>query len=201
MNRLDRALALRLIAGLSLSASFGHAQIRCPGVSSANPLTDRFAIRGASIKMPLGAFLLVRKNGDIGAIRLISIDPAATEYLGKSTYESFFSADGSGLFVSGNPKVIRQSGDLEIKPEGGLIRGFAYQPGLHKARIGGWSFSFDYPSVMDMSGYHHNGDQGYEFAPTSACELSQIDANEKHLRWFRYNPNASVVLPLADLAK
>jgi len=201
VNRSDRALAVPLILGFVLSAALANAQAGCSGDNGAHDSADQFAIRSTSIKMPVGAFLLVRKNGEIGAIRLTNIDSKATEYLGRSTYESFFPADRSGLFPSGSPKVIRQSGELELKPEGGLVRGFAYQPGAHKALIGRWSFSFPYPSMLGMSAYHHTGDQGYEFAPTSACDLSQIDANDKRLRWFRYNPNANVVLPLADLAK
>jgi hypothetical protein len=167
----------------------------------AGDLATQFRIGGSSIQLPIGAFLLVRKNGEVGAIRLTNIDSKATEYLGKSTYESFFPADHAGLFRGGSPNVIRQGGQLEIKPEGGFIRGFAYQPGPHKARIGGWSFPFASPSVMGMSAYHHNGDQGYEFAPTSACDVSEIDAADKRLRWFRYDPNASVILPLAKLLK
>ena len=81
------------------------------------------------------------------------------------------------------------------------MRGFAYQPGPHQARIGKWSFSFIGPSTLHMSSYHHSGDQRYEFAPTSACSPSEVDALDKRLRWFRYNPNANVVLPLADLPK
>jgi hypothetical protein len=44
-------------------------------------------------------------------------------------------------------------------------------------------------------------DHSYEFAPTSACDVSEIDATDKRLRWFRFDPNASVILPLADLPK
>jgi hypothetical protein len=43
--------------------------------------------------------------------------------------------------------------------------------------------------------------KGYEFAPTSACDISEVDANDKRLRWFRADPNAKITLQLADLPK
>jgi hypothetical protein len=136
---LRRAFHLVLI-GAILSGGLGMAQLRCPMDTRNSDLAAQFRIGGPSIQLPIGAFLLVRKNGEIGTIRLTSIDSRATEYLGKFTYESFFPADHSGLFPSSTPKVIRQSGELEVKPEGGLIRGFAYQPGPHIARIGSGHF-------------------------------------------------------------
>jgi len=197
---LRRAVHL-LLAVIALSGSFGKAQSRCPADNRNSIHATQFRIGGSSIQLPIGAFLLVRKNGQIGAIRLTNIDSAATDDLGKSTYESFFQADHSGLFPSGSSTLIRHRGELEIKPEGGLMRGFAYQPGPHKALIGKWSFSFVTPDMMWMAPYHRSPNKDYEFAPTSACDLSQIDATDKRLRWFRYDPNASVVLPLADLPK
>jgi hypothetical protein len=166
-------------------------------------LAAQFVISAGTVRMPIGAFLLVRKIGAIGAIRITNIDPAATEHFGKSTYESYFQTNGSGSLVTGN--VVRQTGELNLKDLRGPGRGiYIYRPAGYKARIGKWIFGFGDPTMMDMSDasfWAGLGDHGYEFAPTSACDVSEIDAHDNRLRWFRYDPNASVILPLAKLPK
>lgn len=186
------------IVGIVMSSYFGIAQSRCSADSRSDNLATQFVVSGGSVKMPVGVFLLVRKNGAIGAIRLTNIDPASADLFGKSTYESYFQSDASGSFIAGN--VVRQTGELNVKPVKG-VRGLTFQPGQTTARIGKWSFSFDSPSIIYMSSYHRSGDQGYEFAPTSACDLSEVDVHDKRLRWFRFDPNAAVTLSLADLPK
>ena len=188
-----------VVAGIVLSGQIVIAQSRCPLDSRADNLATQFVISGGSVKMPIGAFLLVRKNGEIGAIRLTRIDPMATEDFGKSTYESYFPADSSDLLSIRND--IRQTGELDLKPAKGMIRGFSYVPGPHRARIGKWSYPFVSPSIMYMFPYHSSSDHGYEFAPTSACDVSEIDVHDKRLRWFRFDRDAHVTLPLADLPK
>jgi hypothetical protein len=119
MNRSHRVFALTTLAWVFMCARAGNAQLQCAGADVSGV---QFEIQGTTIKMPVGAFLLVRKDGQIGAIRLVSIDVKATEYLGKSTYEAFFPADQSGSFLSGNGNVVRQSAVIEIKPEGGFYQ-------------------------------------------------------------------------------
>lgn len=190
---------LVVILGIALSAAAGNAQLRCPLDSQNDNLAAQFVVRGTSIQMPVGAFLLVRKNGEIGAIRLKNIDPAVTEDYGKFTYESYFPSDAAGVFRSG--KLVRHAGELDVRPSKGT-RGIYYQPGLHKANIGNWTFAFNFPATLHMSGISFwKEDHGYEFAPTSACDLSEIDAKDKRLRWFRYDPSARVTLSLSDLPK
>jgi hypothetical protein len=198
MAKLGKTL-LVVIVGIVLNAELVNAQLRCSVNNRNDHLATQFVIRGTSIQMPVGAFLLVRKNGEVGAIRLTNIDPAVTEDYGKFTYESYFPSDAAGLFRSG--KLARHAGELDVRPSKGT-RGIYYQPGSHKASIGKWTFAFDVPSRMHMSGISFwKEDHGYEFAPTSACDLSEINANDKRLHWFRYDPNASVILPLSDLPK
>ena len=115
-----------------------------------------------------------------------------------------FQGDGSGSLLAGN--VVRQTGDLHLQPSKGPGRGiYIYKPGPYRARIGKWSFGFDGPSMMVMTDHSSltgdYSDHGFEFAPTSACDLSELDVHDKRLKWFRYDRNASVILPLADLAK
>ena len=153
--------------------------------------------------MPVGAFLLVRKNRELGAIHLVSVEPGNSEWLGKSVYESYFQSDGT-MSLSG-PKAERQTADLNVQPSRGPGRGvYVYKPGGYKAKVGKWSFGFDGPMKMEMSDtsfWTGVGDHGYEFAPTSACNVSEIDALDKRLKWFRFDRNAHVTLPLAELPK
>jgi len=189
-----------VLAGIVLSGGLGKAQTRCPMDTRAGDLAKQFRIGGTSIQMPIGAFLLVRKNGQIGAIRLTNIDLTATEDYGKSSYESYFLSDALSSFNAAT--AMRQSGELDVRPLKGPGRDlWIYQPGPHKALIGKWSFSFVTPDMMWMAPYHRSPNKDYEFAPTSACDVSEIDATDKRLRWFRYDPNVSVVLRLADLPK
>lgn len=191
-----------VVVGIVLSGQVVIAQTRCALDNRADNLATQFVISAGYVKMPIGAFLLIRKNGEIGAIRLTSIDPTGTEWYGKFVYESYFQGDGSDSFLAGN--VVRQTEELNLRLERGLGRPFMYQPGPYMARIGKWKFPFGKPSMITMSDirfWSGIGDHGYEFAPTSACNVSEIDVHDKRLRWFRFDWDAHITLPLADLPK
>jgi hypothetical protein len=134
-----------LMLGIVLSGGSGSVQLRCPLDSRDDEVATRFVVSVGSVKLPIGAFLLVRKKAEIGAIRLTSIDPAATEWLGKSVYESYFQGDGSGSLVAKN--VVRRTGELNLQSLKGPGRGiYIYVPGPYKAQIGNCSFSFGSPT-------------------------------------------------------
>jgi hypothetical protein len=176
-----------------------HGQIRCPEDKGDDEASTRFVISIGTVTMPVGAFLLVRKQGQIGAIRLTSIDPAASRYEGKFNYESFFSATGS-LPLDGD----HRTGQLDIGPTKGVHAVYTHAGGNHDAHIGRWTFHFSYPTLMEMSDssfWRGYGEHGYEFAPTSACQLSEVDISDKRLHWFRWDRSTQVSLPLADLPK
>ena len=190
-----RRLNLVAVLGIGLMGEPGSAQVRCPEDKRAEDLATRFIVSAGSVRMPLGAFLLVRKKAEVGAIRLTSIDPTSTDSLGKSAYESYYQANGSGSLVARN--VVRETGELDLKDLKGPGRDiFIYRPAGYKALMGKWSFSFISPSAILMP-----RGQDFEFAPTSACDVSEIDVHDKRLRWLQFDRNASVILPLADLPK
>jgi hypothetical protein len=163
-------------------------------------LATQFRIAGASIQMPVGAFLLIRKNGQLGAIRLVRVDSGERTDNGTSAYESYFVANSSDPLTG--TTTVRHSGELDIRPLKGPGRDlWIYKTGAYRVLVGKWVFGFVTPDTIWMLPDHHNSDHGYEFAPTSACDLSQIDSNDKRLRWSRYNPDGSVILPLSDLPK
>jgi hypothetical protein len=149
--------------------------------------------------MPKGAFLLIRKGKELGAIRFTSIEPGETKLMGKAAYESFFQGDGSGSFLSGN--VIKKSGELSTKPLTGIGR-FSFGGGKRKLQVGTWAFAYHFPGCVNIFPFgKEEGDYGYEFAPTSAREIAEIDVLDKRLQWFRFDRNRSITLSLSDLAK
>ena len=196
-HRLGKSILVGLFLTI-LGGDSGNAQARCAGDTRTEDLAMRFVISAGSISMPVGAFLLVRKDRRIGAIRLTGIDPTGTEWLGKSKWESFFQPDGSALFLANN--VVRHTGELDVRSPKGVHSLYSYGAGYREAHIGKWTFSFGGPALVRMSGTGA-GDHGYEYAPTSACELSEVDVHDGRLRWFRFDRNSSVNLPLADLPK
>jgi len=188
---------------ITLMGTFGQAQTACDVDSGSVGQSAQFLISAGTIKLPVGVFVLIRKSGHIGAIRLTQVDASATEWIGKSSYESVFETNGQApvLFKT----AVRKSGELDVQALKGPGRGiFIYQPGNTTASVGPWKFSFGSPTMMTMSDtsfWTGVGDHGFEFAPTSACKVSDLDANDKHLRWFRYDEEANVTLSLRDLPK
>jgi hypothetical protein len=148
---------------------------------------------GASeVLVPKGVFLLIRKGQQIGAIRFTSIELGSTVGTGNASYESYFQADGSGSFRYSN--VRKQTGENNLKPLKGIGR-LAFQPGQDRIRVGDWSFLSSSPGAVSMWPYRGSQkDYGYEFAPTSAQSVEEIDTSDKRLRWFRFDPNSRVTL-------
>jgi hypothetical protein len=197
-----------VVSVLLLLGTVGHAvgfaqQSRCPEETRSDDFATRFVIHNGVIRMPAGAFLLVRKDGHIGAIRLTSIDPNATQLFGKSTYESLFQKKGSPVMFPQN--AILEKGKLDVQDLRGPGRGlFIHRPSGYKAQVGKWKLDFKTPDSMwmsDSSVLTGRGDHGFEFAPTSACTLSEISASDNRLRWFRFDPNTQLTLPLNELPK
>jgi hypothetical protein len=165
--------------------------------NKAAPSQPEFAMGPRYALMPEKFFLLVRKGREIGAIRFTKVEQDA-DGNGKSTYESYFQGDGSGSFLNSN--VVKRTDEIEIKPMRG-IHAFAWQPGQNKLWVGKWWFGCMGPSLVNMSSHFSENDEGFEFAPTSAQSVAEINFTDKGLRWFRYNPDASVDVPVSNLPK
>lgn len=147
--------------------------------------------------VPEGYFLLVRKGRQIGAIRISKVVEDSLGN-GKSTYVSYFQGDGSGSFLT--KSVVTRSGEINIMPMKG-IHAFAWQPGQNRLWVGKWWFGCYSPSLVNMSSHFSEEDTGFEFAPTSAREIGEVDASSKELRWFGYIPDATASLPVSNLPK
>jgi len=186
-----------------MSAFTASAQLPCGADGRPSTATVKFLISAGTITLPVGSFLLIRNQTGIGAIRLISIDPKATEFYGKSTYESYFQPNKFGNLAGKD--AVHLSKELNILPPKGPGRGiYIFRPKGYVAIVGNWKFDFGTPTMMTMSdtsfwtGY---GDHGFEFAPTSSCNISEIDITNSHLRWFRYDREAHLELSLSSRTK
>jgi hypothetical protein len=187
--------AIGVVLWSALLACGQSAQEKTEPVKTAS----QFIVGPYAIVMPPDVFLLIRKGREIGAIRFTSIEKGGEVGVGKATYESYFQSDGSGSFRSSN--VRKREGETNLKPLWGLGR-VSFQLGPDKLRVGDWSFRTDYPGSVDMRPYYGSDkDYGYEFAPTSAREVGEIDVSDKRLRWFRFTRDASVTLLVSDLPK
>src|SRR5579862_2024220 len=180
----------------------GLAQVRCPQDKRSDENATRFTVSIGTVTMPVGAFLLVRHGSQLGAIRLTSLTPGPNRAEGRSNYESLFLPDTSTSFTGSG--VDHQTGDVYIGETVGVHAVFVYTKGHSQVLIGKWKFYLVWPDLMAMSGvsfWRGLHDEGFEFAPTSACQVSEIDATDKRLRWFRWDKTTQVKLPLADLPK
>jgi hypothetical protein len=167
--------------------------------SEAEPLRNELFVFGPnSVYVPEGFFVLVRKGQEIGAFRLIKVEQGDPNGIGKSAYESYFQVDGSGSFLK--PNVVRRSGEIDIKPMKGM-HAFAWQPGQNRLRVGKWWFGCLANQLINMAPGFSERDAGYEFAPTSARIITEIDAADIRLRWFRFDPNNRISVPVAELPK
>ena len=162
----------KVVAGVLLLGTMGGVvgfaqHRRCPLDTRNDDFATRFVIHNGTVRMPMGAFLLVRKNGQIGAIRLTSINPNATQLFGKSAYESVFQKSGSAVTFPQN--AVSQKGELDVQDLKGPGRGlFVRRPPGYKAQIGKWKLDFKTPDsiwMSDSSAWTGVGDHGFEFAP------------------------------------
>lgn len=195
MSRLFRVLVVIVLSSGMLACG----QSAQGNAESGREPSNQFVVGASEVLVPKGVFLLIRKGPQIGAIRFTSIEDDGTAGTGKASYESYFQADGSGSFRSSN--VRKQTGENNLKPLKGIGR-LAIQPGHDRIQVGDWSFLSSSPGAVSMWPYRGSQkDYGYEFAPTSAQSIGDIDASDKRLRWFRFDPNSRVTLQVADLPK
>ena len=97
--------------------------------------------------------------------------------------------------------MIHKTGEIEIKPIVGISHSLAWQPGQNKLWVGKWWFGCLGPSLVNMSEHFSEEDTGFEFAPTSAQSIEEVDASDPRLRWFRFNANTSITAQVSELPK
>jgi hypothetical protein len=187
------SLALLALMTFPLNSTSGQQK---PGDDQADTRTQ-FIVGPRATLMPVGVFILVKKDKSVGAIRFTSIEHGSEFGTGKATYESYFQADSTKSFV--DKSVVKKSGIIDLRPLTGIGR-FAFQTGNDRVDIGPWSFSSSFPGNLDMWPYRGDSqDYGYEFAPTSAQSVAEINISDSRLRWFRFDPDASITLKVSEM--
>jgi hypothetical protein len=148
--------------------------------------------------MPENYFLIIRKGDLLGAVRLTQIK-LDSDGEGQSTYESYFQGDGSGSFT--NAHVIKRSGEITSKPVRSITHTLSWKPGQHKLWVGNWWFGCMTPTLIPMASHYSKKDEGFEFAPTSAQSIGEVNVSDRGLKWFRFDPRSRATLQVADLPK
>ncbi len=195
MWKLFRAMTVAVVS----SGLLACAQSAQAGAGRGKSPASKFVVGPSTLLMPQGAFLLIKKGRKIGAVRFTSIEQGSKLGTGRATYDSYFQGDGSGSFQALN--VHKRTGFIDLKPLKGIGRA-SFQFGKDKVQVGKWAFRSGYPGSIDMWPYRGSEkDYGYEFAPTSARDVREIDAFDKGLRWFRFDKDSQVTLQVSDLPK
>lgn len=196
---LKTRLLVFIILAPILSGQFVRAQSSQLPEPRADVPNNKFVVGPRFVHMPKGVFVLVRRGREIGAIRFTRIEPSGAIGQGSATYESYFQGDGSGSFLTTN--VVKRSGEITIKPLKGISHSTMWQPGQDKLWVGKWWFGCLGITLVNMSPHFGEKANGFEFAPTSARDVSEIDISDKRLQWFRYDSNASITLSVSELPK
>jgi hypothetical protein len=176
--------------GLATSASSAEPGSVVAGAS--------FVVGPHTMFVPEGYFVLVRRGAKTGAFRITRVIAKENPMYGTSHYDSYFQGDGSGLLSA--PNVVLRHGDIDIRPLKGF-HPFAWQPGQDHLRVGRWTFNCLANQLVNMSLGFSDEDTGFEFAPTSARDLAELDVRKPSLRWFRFDRNTRVQVFVQDLDK
>ncbi len=203
------ALAVLVVFGLLSSSS--KAQFRCP--QDHQPATDprAFIIGYRAISMPIGAILLIRHGHEIGAIHLTSVEhdtatkPRDDEWIGTISVETFYRSDGRSSLATSD--TLKAAENLTWGRYKGVGFHYSWQSGNNTAVIGPWRFRVSHlPSqvLISMSTFSRwDGDQkdrGFEFAPTFACDISELNIKDPQLKWYPFNNgNSRISLALSEL--
>jgi len=165
--------------------------------ASAEPAVTTAAVEVAQsqVCIPEGYFLLVRRNGSVGAIRLEHVKALKEPGTGEADYQSYFSQDGTALT---SPMAVRRHGKVKDAALAGLGR-LAVQPKDTRLQVGPFSFDYGFPGCVGMNqAGKAELDEGFEFAPTDVVDLAKLDPDGPW-RWFRVEKNRRIRLSLGEL--
>jgi hypothetical protein len=206
MNRVPQwfVTLIAVFAPVAIAQATKEVTIREPGKyglagDKASGFGVQYLVGPRATLMPKGAFLLIRRGKSIGAVRFTSIELSSEVGVGKATYESYFQKDiARSLLDQG---VVRKTGLIDLRALVGVGH-LAFQRGQDRVEVGPWSFGCSHPGLPNMWPYRgESKNYGYEFAPTSAQNVAEIDFSDKRLQWFKFDPEASITLRLSELPK
>ncbi|MBN1103927.1 MAG: hypothetical protein JXL84_10985 [Deltaproteobacteria bacterium] len=170
---------------------------RSPQKSIPPSSTDVYIAPNA-VMVPMGHFLLIKKNNEYCALKFLSYWNENHGQDRYATYISYYQGDGTGNFTKDTVQLHK--GELSFpKPRG----------------VGRLSFSFGKKEVIcgpirlfwAGNGYiyfhregQEQGDHGIELAPTKWTDISQVNVADHRLKWYRYDPGRPrSTIPLENL--
>jgi len=150
--------------------------------------SEEVQIAGNCVRMPLGGILLVRKGFQSCAVRLAEMWTGETEEDRFTKYESYYQGDGSGDFSNKNVLFTRE----QLAERRGIwfFRIMLYRTGRENKEIKCGPiklFCFRGAVYFYREGRQKPGDYGIEFAPTKWTDISQVNAFDPRLKWYRYD--------------
>jgi hypothetical protein len=176
------AILIILVSAQLVSAQDSPLQKKEGAVSS----LENALVGPNAVLIPVGKFLLVRKDDNYGAVKLTESGAGKREGEEFARYECFYQGDGSADFSKPNVQVTE--GELNQSKLFGIGR-FAFDFGNKDIRCGpirlGWSgkgWVYFYSTKQDQ------GDYGIQLAPTKWNDTSELNVFDPRLKWYKYDP-------------
>jgi hypothetical protein len=114
-------------------------------------------------------------------------------------YDWFYQGDGSGDFTK--PNVESGHRKLYRKSPVGLFWPFVLARGDTAVRCGPFRLGWNYPTQVGFNTtYRKEGDVGNELAPTKWKEVSEVNAKDLRLKWYRLDyARKDIDIPIDEL--
>jgi hypothetical protein len=136
--------------------------------------------------MPLKRILLVRKDSDYCAIKFNKFWSVKSEEDQYASYESYYQKDKTGDLSKKNVEITRK--DLH-EPKGFWLFGhpwaFNAKQEIQCGPIKLWWTGRG--TVYFFMEHQKQGDYGIELAPTKWTNISEINAFDSRIKWYRYD--------------
>ncbi|NOU24225.1 MAG: hypothetical protein HOO90_01665 [Methylotenera sp.] len=207
------SLALAVIIQCSLTTPSFARYGTYPGVT----------ISTGSVYIPLGYFLLIRKENTACAIRFTNLyNPDSGQEIGSfysptsgqgisysvlsyklnADYDYFYQNDGSGNFKSNN--VVSGQAQLSIGmrtiENNGMISNVMNQAERVVVKCGSMELPWKGYEGVTMYQGSEPRDEGVEIAPTRWSNINEININDPTINWYRYDKARKIIeIPVEDL--
>lgn len=169
--------------------------------SYTGPITDDVRVAYSGVYIPTGRFLLIRRKNEICAIKFTKFwnEKKDEEIERNAAYISYYQNDGSANFLNKNVKITEDH--ASSLPWRVFTRLFMWQPGKTYVKCGPLKLDWVYyGGVCACEKNDIPGDYGFEFAPTPWENITEVDASDKRIKWYRYDKNRKAVdIPIDKL--
>ncbi|HXX33668.1 MAG TPA: hypothetical protein VEM15_04255 [Thermodesulfobacteriota bacterium] len=158
---------------------------RHPFLSEEGP--DKVTVAPTGIVTTVGRIALVRNGSEYCAIKFTGAWKGEKEGDYYSDYESYYQGDGTGDFDNRNVKIINEQ-LIRRHVIGFFSLSFPASRQNLDIKCGptrlAWGFG---SSIHFFATGQPQGDHGIELAPTKWTDISQVNAFDSRLKWYRYD--------------